>query len=39
MLARLRVDPALPLLSLPRLPTADLGPLDIEQLATSLRLA
>jgi anion-transporting ArsA/GET3 family ATPase len=39
MLARLRVDPGLPLLSLPRLLTADLGPLDVEQLATSLRLA
>jgi len=33
MLARLRDDPGLPLLTLPRLPTIDIGPADIAALA------
>jgi anion-transporting ArsA/GET3 family ATPase len=37
MLARLAADPGLPLIRLPRLPTADLGPADIQQLAELLR--
>jgi Mrp family chromosome partitioning ATPase len=36
VLTRLRVDPGLPLVELPRLPTTDLGPADIAELAESL---
>jgi anion-transporting ArsA/GET3 family ATPase len=36
MLARLRDDPGLPLLTLPRLPTVDLGPDDLTHLAAQV---
>jgi anion-transporting ArsA/GET3 family ATPase len=36
VLARLRSDPGLPLVELPRLPTTDLGPTEIGELAQSL---
>jgi Mrp family chromosome partitioning ATPase len=36
VLARLRVDPGLPLIELPRLPTTDLGPPEIAELAEVL---
>jgi Mrp family chromosome partitioning ATPase len=36
ILARLRIDPGLPLVELPRLPTTDLGPADIAELAELL---
>ncbi len=37
MLARLKANPGLPMLLLPRVPTADLGPEDVEHLAGLLR--
>jgi anion-transporting ArsA/GET3 family ATPase len=37
MLARLKANPGLPMVLLPRVPTADLGPEDVEQLAGLLR--
>ena len=37
MVARLKDNPGLPMVLLPRLPTADLGPDDVEQLARLLR--
>jgi anion-transporting ArsA/GET3 family ATPase len=37
MLARLKENPGLPMVLLPRLPTADLGPDDVENLAGFLR--
>jgi anion-transporting ArsA/GET3 family ATPase len=37
MLARLKGNPGLPMLLLPRVPTADLGPEDVEHLAGFLR--
>jgi anion-transporting ArsA/GET3 family ATPase len=37
MLARLKANPGLPMVVLPRVPTADLGPEDVEQLARLLR--
>ena len=39
VIARLRGDPGLPLVSLPRLPTADLGPPEIDRLALALAAA
>lgn len=36
MIARLKVDPGLALIALPRLPTADLGPPEIDRLAAAL---
>ncbi len=37
MVARLKANPGLPMVVLPRVPTADLGPEDVEQLAGLLR--
>lgn len=37
VLATLRRDPGLPMVELPRLPTTDLGPAEIDELATFLR--
>jgi hypothetical protein len=37
MLSRLKTDPGLPMVLLPHVPTADLGPTDIEHLAGFLR--
>jgi hypothetical protein len=37
MLARLKGNPGLPMVLLPRVPTADLGPEDVEHLAEFLR--
>ena len=36
VIVRLRADPGLPLAFLPRLPTADLGPPEIDRLAVTL---
>ena len=37
VLAHLRTDPGLPIIELPRLPTSDLGPPEIEELSEVLR--
>jgi hypothetical protein len=37
ILARLRADPGLPTIELPRLPRTDLGPADVEILASALQ--
>jgi anion-transporting ArsA/GET3 family ATPase len=37
VLAHLRTDPGLPMIELPRLPTSDLGPAEVEELSEVLR--